>query len=82
MSKKLKNPKEAPIRNESEVEEITYKEIEYICPKRGLVKQKVRVIKYKPAAKNEIDMIKTGNPMLDESPISELINAYDSEDIE
>lgn len=70
------------IKNPDMVESVTWQEIEYTCPVRGKVKQMVRVIKYKPAKPPENSVIKTGNPLIDDISISDLITEEDGEELE
>lgn len=55
------------------VESVEWREIEYTCPVRGKVKQKVKVIKYKQTpAPVQNNIVKTGNPMIDDFSLGEL----------
>ena len=62
------------------VEEITWKEIEFKCPVRGLVKQKVKVIRYKAIQQPETAIVRTGNPLIDKGFDLEEVAIFDDEE--
>jgi hypothetical protein len=78
ITEKSKNKATAEAKKDPMVETKYWQEIEWVCPLRGKIKQKVLITKYKPSKDTSLNIIKTGNPLIDESPLSELT----SEDIE
>jgi hypothetical protein len=56
---KAKTPKDPRI------EEMYEEYIEFMCPIRGLVKQKVKVRKFKPLSSEQLQPIAAGDPLAD-----------------
>lgn len=56
--------KTAPAANNSEkyLEEVYEKEITFTCPKRGLVKQKIKVKRLKTPDNNNVSYVSPGEP--------------------
>lgn len=52
------------------IEEVVEKEIEYVCPVRGKVKQLVKVKKLKSAYVENKDYVRTGDPLIDDFPLN------------
>lgn len=65
---------EAQKRKDLMIESQRWEEVEWVCPERGKIKQKVLVTRYKPSKDTSLDIVKTGNPLIDESPIAELVD--------
>lgn len=57
--------KKKPISSDPHVEEIVEVEIEYVCPKRGKVKQKVKMKKLKPIKVDYLDQIAINDSLAD-----------------
>lgn len=55
---------------ENMIEEVVEKEIEYVCPVRGKVKQLVKVKKLKSAYVENKDYVRTGDPLIDDFPLN------------
>lgn len=77
MAKKKKAPEQ---KRPDNVADIVWKEIEYTCPVRGLVKQKVKVVVYKSVQNVQTALVKTGNPLIDNSFDLEEIPLLDDEE--
>jgi hypothetical protein len=65
-----------------QIEEIVEVEIEYICPKRGKVKQKVKMKKLKPVKVNCIQQISTSDEVekIDEDQSLSIYSDDDSDE--
>jgi len=48
-----KKPIKKHVNKDPRLEEVYEQEVTFMCPKRGLVTQKVKIHKFKPAASNE-----------------------------
>lgn len=55
---------------ENPIEEIVEKEIEFICPVRGKVKQLVKVKRLKSVESYNQSYIRTGDPLIDDFPLN------------
>lgn len=75
--------KEEVSKNKAEIESEAWEEVEYMCPKRGIkVKQLIKVIRYKPSKSNALNIIQTGDPMINDIGFGELIGQEETDDIE
>jgi hypothetical protein len=77
-TEKSKNKANIDTKKDPMIENQYWQEVEWTCPIRGKIKQKVLITKYKPSKDTSLNIIRTGNPLIDESPLSELTN----EDVE
>lgn len=63
------------------IKSILYKDIVFVCPTRGKVTQKVKVVTYKTKEIENIDFIKSSDAMVNNFDMSELTNqAIDDDD--
>ena len=78
MGRKKKIPVTTSVENL--IEEVTYRDVEFTCPIRGKVIQKVKVIKYKTQKPDIKDVTLTNDPMINSSGVEELTEAEAAED--
>jgi len=78
MSKKKNTGIKIP--TENMVEEISYRDVEFVCPVRGKVTQKVKVVKLKPYIPSTKDVTMTSDPMINSSGVEELTEVEPTEE--
>jgi hypothetical protein len=64
------------------IQEIFEEEIEYMCPVRGLVKQKVKVRKFKPLSSQVLQPIAAGDPLADIESKDDGLSIYSEDEPE
>lgn len=80
--KKSKPAKKAQEKVDPNIERVYEQEIEFMCPVRGLVKQKVKVKKYKTQCTDVKGMIvDAGSAQLSNIDVSEDLDVVDDEEI-
>lgn len=77
--KKIKSKIDKTIQ-EKGIIEIIEEEISFRCPKRGLVRQKVKVKKFKPFKVDSLDMIHASDAASEIEELDDGLNIYSSDD--
>ncbi len=77
---KVKAKTKAP--KDPRIQEVFEEEIEFMCPIRGLVKQKVKVRKFKPLSSLQLQPIVAGDPLADIESKDDGLSIYSEDDPE
>lgn len=75
-----KKKKEIEPELDDKVESVEWREMEFTCPVRGKIKQKVKVIKLKPQKVEDRNIVRSSSSLFGDSEVSELINQSLDED--
>jgi len=67
-------------RKDPRIKEVYEEEIEFMCPVRGLIKQKVKVRKFKQLSSDQRQLIGAGDPLADVESKDDGLSIYSEDD--
>lgn len=77
---KVKSKPKAP--KDPRIQEVFEEEVEYVCPVRGLIKQKVKVRKFKPLSSEQLQPTAAGDPLADIESKDDGLSIYSEDEPE